>query len=56
MCLFLLKISMLEELSDSLRLFDFSIYLMIEDGWFEEVCMLMGVSFSFYLRFECVFL
>ena len=31
--------SMLEELLDSLRQIDLGIYLMIEDGWFEEVCM-----------------
>ena len=37
MYLFLLKISMLEELSGSLRLTDFGVYLMIEGGWFEEV-------------------
>ena len=39
MCLCLLKISMLEELLDSLRLIDFGICLVIEGGWFEEVCI-----------------
>ena len=47
MCLYLMKMSILEELSDYLRLIDFSICLMIEGGWFEEVWMQMGVSFSF---------
>ena len=39
MRLFLLKMPMLEELSDRLRLFDFDICLMNEGEWFEEVCM-----------------
>ena len=30
---------MLEELLDSLRLIDLGICLVIEGGWFEEVCM-----------------
>ena len=38
---------MLEEISDSLQLIDFAIVLIVEDRWFEEVCMLMDVSFSF---------
>ena len=39
MCLYLLKMPMMEELWDSLRLIDFGVYLMTEGGWFEEVCM-----------------
>ena len=39
MCLCLLKISMLEELPDGLRLIDFAICLVIEGGWFEDVYM-----------------
>ena len=42
MCLCLLKISMLEEL-----LIGFRICLVIEGGWFEEVCMKIGVLLSF---------
>ena len=38
MHLFLLKILMLEESSNSLRLINFGICLMIQGGWFEEVC------------------
>ena len=34
----LLKMSMLEELSDSLQQIDLGIYLMIEGWWLEEVC------------------
>ena len=30
---------MLEELLDNLRLIDFKIYLVIEGGWFEEICI-----------------
>ena len=37
MCLYLLKMPMLEELSDSLVLTDFGICLIIEGGWFEDV-------------------
>ena len=45
----------LEELSDSLQVIDFVIYLIIEGGWFEEVYVEMGVSFSFFIWFECAF-
>ena len=39
MCLCLLKIAMLEELLDGLRLMDLGICLVTERGWFEDVCM-----------------
>ena len=48
MCLILLKIPKLKELSDNLWLIDSGdLLLVIEGGWFEEVCMYMGVSFYF---------
>ena len=48
MCLYLLKISMLEKLSDSLQLIDFGICLISEGRWFEEVCIVL-----FFIRFKC---
>ena len=39
MCLCLLKMSMLEELLDSLQLMDFGICFVIKGGWFEDVCI-----------------
>ena len=38
---------MLEELLDSLRLMDFGICFVIEGGWFEDVCMKIGLLLSF---------
>ena len=38
-CLFLLKMSMLEELADSLRLIDLGICLIVEGERFEELYM-----------------
>ena len=46
-CVCLLKISMLEELLDSLRLMDLGICLVIEGEWFEHVCMYVGVLLYF---------
>ena len=39
MIFLLLNMPMLDELSDSLRLINIGICLMIEGGWFEEVCV-----------------
>ena len=39
MLFLLLNISILDELSDSLRLIDIGICLVIEGEWFEEVCI-----------------
>ena len=54
MCLCLLKISMLEELLDSLQWIDFGIYLIIEGGWFEEACHYLFYKVCRYLYISLV--